>query len=542
MSLPKHQAQRSLFEVDMLFSQLFASNPAADRFSFFAENILPQLLALRPKLGGMYCEDNGRPGEDPVRMLGVVLLQFMERKPDREAVQCCTFDLRWKLALGMEVGENAFHSTSLVRFRQRLLDHGFESLGFQAALQAMQEAGYLGRKNKRQRLDSTHVVGLISRMNRLENVRESMRLALEGLERLPDLARPESWPTWWEMYVESNPDYRVNRTELQKRFEQAGQDIQALLGWIEGALEEPDRPNSVRLLRRVFDENFESSESGPCVSRHGQPPGAVHNPHDPEAQWSSKSTTKDKEWVGYKVQVAETVAPTNCQPGEPTANVITTLMTQEAIASDKATLSLVEAEWQQRGVDKPDILYVDGGYTSGAELAHAKEEGRHVQGPMAPAPVKDKRYSAETFDVCVEERRATCPGEKTNSQCSRLEDAKTGKVTYRFEFRRGDCAQCPLKSKCLGKEQKHRTLVVGEHHTLIQSRRQEQATEAFQKDMHYRNGVEGTISELVRGHGLRRSRYRGLAKTRLQNYMIGAACNIRRWSARTSWQNRQRSS
>ena len=28
-----------------------------------------------------------------------------------------------------------------------------------------------------------------------------------------------------------------------------------------------------------------------------QPTGAVHNPHEPEAQWSSKSTTKDKTWV-----------------------------------------------------------------------------------------------------------------------------------------------------------------------------------------------------------------------------------------------------
>jgi transposase len=542
MSLPKHRPQRSLFEVDMLFSELFDSNPAADRFSFFAEKILPQLHALCPKLEGMYCEDNGRPGEDPVRMLGVVLLQFMERKPDREAVQCCTFDLRWKLALGMEAGEKAFHSTSLVRFRQRLLDHGFESLGFQAALEAMREAGYLGRKNQRQRLDSTHVVGLISRMSRLENIRETMRLALEGLEKQSDLARPEGWPLWWERYVESKPDYRIDKTELQKRFEQAGEDVQALLGWIEAVLDEPDRPNSVRLLGRVFDENFETSESGSCVSRRAQPPGAVHNPHDPEAQWSSKSTTKDKEWVGYKAQVAETVASTICQPGEPTANVITALMTQEAITSDKATLSLVEREWEQRRVEKPNILYVDGGYTSGAELAHAKEEGRQLQGPMARAPVKDKRYSSEQFEVCVEERRAICPGEKTNSQCSRLQDAKTGKITYRFEFRRGDCGQCPMKPKCLGKEQKHRTLVVGEHYTLIQSRRQEQTTQAFQEDMHHRNGVEGTISELVRAHGLRRSRYRGLAKTRLQNYMIGAACNIRRWSARTSWQSRQTTS
>ena len=32
----------------------------------------------------------------------------------------------------------------------------------------------------------------------------------------------------------------------------------------------------------------------------------------------------------------------------------------------------------------------------------------------------------------------------------------------------------------------------------------------YSKSMHPRNGIEGTHSELVRGHGLRRTKYRGL--------------------------------
>ena len=47
--------------------------------------------------------------------------------------------------------------------------------------------------------------------------------------------------------------------------------------------------------------------------------------------------------------------------------------------------------------------------------------------------------------------------------------------------------------------------------------------------MHQRNAIEGTISELVRGHGLRRARYKGFAKVDLQNQLIAAACNIKRW-------------
>jgi hypothetical protein len=77
--------------------------------------------------------------------------------------------------------------------------------------------------------------------------------------------------------------------------------------------------------------------------------------------------------------------------------------------------------------------------------------------------------------------------------------------------------------------QSHRTIVVGHHHDLLQQRRREQQTEAFKERMQQRGAIEGTISELARAHGLRRSRYRGFAKVELQNLLIGTACNVKRW-------------
>lgn len=88
-----------------------------------------------------------------------------------------------------------------------------------------------------------------------------------------------------------------------------------------------------------------------------------------------------------------------------------------------------------------------------------------------------------------------------------------------------------MKDQCVGKNQDHRTLNVGEHHEHLQQRGREQKTDEFKQRMRQRNAIEGTQSELVRGHGLRQARYRGLPKVRLQNYLIGAACNIKRWLA-----------
>ena len=43
-----------------------------------------------------------------------------------------------------------------------------------------------------------------------------------------------------------------------------------------------------------------------------------------------------------------------------------------------------------------------------------------------------------------------------------------------------------------------------------------------------RQGIEGTLSQGTRAFGLRRARYRGLAKVGLQNIAIAAALNLDR--------------
>jgi len=59
--------------------------------------------------------------------------------------------------------------------------------------------------------------------------------------------------------------------------------------------------------------------------------------------------------------------------------------------------------------------------------------------------------------VWVEERRAVCPAGKESTQCSRLEEERTGKVSFRLEWST-HCHDCRLRSQCLGEGQRHRTL------------------------------------------------------------------------------------
>ena len=74
MSLPKFDTQGSLFEsVGSLAGNLFSDQ---DRYKLFATKIWPLLAKSREELAACYVLDNGRPGVEPVILLGVLIFQF----------------------------------------------------------------------------------------------------------------------------------------------------------------------------------------------------------------------------------------------------------------------------------------------------------------------------------------------------------------------------------------------------------------------------------------------------------------------------------
>jgi hypothetical protein len=525
MSLPEFDVQGSLFEsLGSIAADLFDDK---DKYKLFARKVWPLLAAKREELAQCYEPDNGRPGIEPVVLLGVLIFQFLERVPDRQAAELVKYHLGWKLALNMKLGADGFHPSTLVHFRQRLLEAGKSDLALRAVLEALEKEGFIAKRSK-QRLDSTHILGAVARLSALECVRETLALALEELDgNLPESQRPQFWEQLWERYVESKLDYKSAEETLQSKRRQAGADCLRLLDWLEPLGAELREAKRVVLLREVFSQQYEVEQSGKIepVKVHGT--GVVQNPHDPEAQWSAKGQGKQKkDWVGYKVQVAETIGSQ-----EDPSRFITSVVSQRATESDDAGLPATLQKQQSLGLEEPKELYADGAYISGKAIHQAKEAGWELVGPAQPSAGRkdlEKAYRIEAFDIRIRERKALCPAGKTSTNCSKLTEEKGGKVTYRFEFG-SQCHACAHSVGCVANDQAHRTIAVGAYHEAIQQRRIEQQSQEFQLRMHQRNAIEGTISELVRGHGLRRARYRGFAKVDLQNQFIAAACNIKRW-------------
>lgn len=109
----------------------------------------------------------------------------------------------------------------------------------------------------------------------------------------------------------------------------------------------------------------------------------------------------------------------------------------------------------------------------------------------------------------------------------------TPPATGHDSLRTQDCAACPPRSLCTRSPRQVRflKLLPRVQYEARQAARATPAPEAGQKRYARRAGIAGSISQSVRSFGARRSRYRGLPKTHLQQVMTAVAINVRRLAA-----------
>ena len=102
----------------------------------------------------------------------------------------------------------------------------------------------------------------------------------------------------------------------------------------------------------------------------------------------------------------------------------------------------------------------------------------------------------------------------------------TGKAAIQVRFSPSVCRSCPSQAKCTQAQNGARTITFlpQAEPLALQHARQAQDTPEFKAQCAQRIGIEGTISQGVRGFALRSTRYIRLAKTHLQ--MIATAVAI----------------
>jgi transposase len=219
-------------------------------------------------------------------------------------------------------------------------------------------------------------------------------------------------------------------------------------------------------------------------------------------------------------------------------NFLTDVETDDANDDDSESIDGIHQRLADRDLS-PQDHYVDQGYVSGANLAHSAKRGVDLKGPIArDTSTKPAGFKQRDFVLDVERHVATCPhGQTSVSWLPRAQP--DGRVGAHVLFRH-QCDGCPYRALCApGKS--GRNLEISAYHQEIEARRQEAQTATFKEEMKHRPAIEGTLSELVRKHGLRRARYRGKDKVRLQHLFTAAAVNLKRLvSALAAQRERQR--
>ncbi len=258
--------------------------------------------------------------------------------------------------------------------------------------------------------------------------------------------------------------------------------------------------------------------------------GIIRSPYDPEARTGKK---REMIWFGYKVHLTETCALETPEDGQVQAipQLIVQVQTTVANVQDVEVTEVIQEDLAQHDL-LPEDQVVDTGYIDAELLVSSQEQyGVRLLGPV----LSDNSWQAKAgkgFDVAHfqfdwQNLQATCPQGQRSARWSLAGER------MEVVFAREVCAACPMRSDCTKSSTTGRVLHVRPQaaHKALQARRREQATPEFRQRYKARAGIEGTLSQAVRGMGVRRARYDGLQKTHLQHLLTAVAINLVRIDA-----------
>jgi transposase len=498
-------------------------------------------LRLRDEIGTIFDDPmfaplfpaRGQPAECPWQLALITVMQFIEGLSDCQAADAVRSRIDWKYALGLELTDPGGDASVLCEFRARLIAGGLEQALLETMLARFKERGLLKARGQ-QRTDSTHVLAAVRTLNRLESIGETLRAALNSLATvapawLADLVAPD----WFERYATRVEEYRLPKGEAARTAlgERIGADGHTILV----AVYAPSAPAwlrelpAVQTLRRAWVHQFHLEDDVVRWRKAADLPPAgtrFDSPYDTDARYGNKRSTT---WTGYKVHLTET-----CDADRP--HLITHVETTSAPVGDIDMTAPIHQALADKGL-LPAAHLADAGYVD-ADLLISSHRDHEIDlvGPVRPDTSWQAKagqgFDVPAFTIDWEARTVICPEGQTSFDWVPSRDS-WGNDTIHIGFHRKTCAACPSRSLCTRSKTGPREITVRPQpqHEALQEVRRNQETEAWRARYGKRAGVEGTVSQAVRVFGLRRCRYLGLAKTRLQHIFTALALNVVRLDA-----------
>ena len=503
--LGKRDPQRGLFKAATQLGEKVVT-----RLGFYGKIATEGWALFRDEaFEGAYCLENGRPSVPPSLLSLARLLQFYAGVSDAEVVERCRYDLRWKVALDLDLAsvKAPFAKSTFQAFRVRLTLHEKEGLAFEQSVRAAREAGLLPAR-LRVALDSSPIRGrgaVKDTFNLLSDaIVAVVRVVAEKQERDVEAVAKEAGV---ERHVESPS---IKGSELVD-----WEDEGAVSGFLGGLLEDCDRvvglaegsqcaSEEVELLKKVIDQDVEEEgPGGKARIREGVTPGRVVSVHDPEMRHGHK--TNGKVYTGHKGHLSVEVG----------SGVITAVEIGAPGEADGAQVSTLLEQTKQTTGLAVDVALGDCAYSSRGSISQAEEAGVEMVAKM-PSPPK-KRYGPGAFEVSEDGQAARCPAGVASAQVK-----KRGEGWVHF-WREEDCGACGLKSRCT-KVARRSLHVPPDYHARRKRERYTQSPEG-REVLKSRMVVEHGLGRL-KNRGAGRARYFGRMKTRAQWLWSAAVLNL----------------
>src|SRR6266446_3497454 len=466
----------------------------------------------------LYCRNNGRPSVPPSVAVSILFLRAYDGVSFVEAIERTKYDLRWKVALGLEMEEIPMQKSALQEFQARLVLRGQGEALLKKSIDEARRAGYVTSRKIWVALDTTPTLGKGA-------VKDTYNLLAEGIEklalRLAEIAG-EALASWAEkeglqryfgssLKGEAGIDWD-DKAQRDQLLSEIVQDGRRLLSLAEQARQEhPEHAEAIQadaaLLERLIRQDVEENPGGGCQVKEGTERDRLISVHDPEMRHGRKSASKT--FNGHKTAVAVDMESQLICGVE--------VLAGNAGDQEKALDLVHQAERVTEGQVEESVG--DCAYGGGPTRKAFADEQRLLT-PKVPTSHNGDWFPKSAFAIDLDRMEVRCPAGQTTTEYQSSGEHRGG----RFVFAAATCQACPLRSQCV-RGQGGRSISIQPEERLQQQARAHNQTDAGKKSLRERVVVEHGIARLVR-LGIRQSRYFGKTKTRFQVVMAAVVANL----------------
>ena len=538
--LGKRSDQKGLWEADRLYLDYVGK----DTFYGLLASLRGQLFS-DDDFAEIYCPDNGRDSVPPSLLATALLLQTYDKVSDAEAKARADFDIRWKVALGIEIEDRPFAKSTLQMFRAQLILHEKVREVFESSLRLARQSGYLKKRGMRVALDTTYILGRGA-------VKDTYNLLADGIVKLLRVLAAVANTTvgeWaegqgYERYFGSSikGEATIDWSDRKARRKLLGEivaDADRLLAlarqaWVELPEDSGQRQSIVdgaELLGQLLLQDIERKSGDGDVDAHADADAAddgvsirdgvskdrMLSVHDPELRHGHKSSRRR-----FNEHKAAIVVDTDSQ-------LITAVDVLPGNAPDNlGALELVEQSEASTGSVVEEAMG-DAAYGDGGTRQTFADAGRRLVAKVPGRPDR-KHYPKNDFHLDLAAGSCTCPaGQVTHAIVPAGKRTDRAGRVYRlqaFQFDGAVCGVCPLRPQCIAAQgRKGRRVLIHPQEGMLQQARALQQSADYDEYRARRVVVEHRLARLVQ-LGIRQARYFGRVKTKFQLYLAATVANL----------------